>query len=323
MPLRFLPQCFPNGIPLALFGNPPKLPRPPLHTTPMHLRRYLQLDVFAARAGSGNPLGVILDSDGLDSNAMQALAAWLNLSETIFFLPPEDGASYRIRIFTPSSELPFAGHPSVGAAWAAVTCGLAQADDGRLIQQCAAGLLPVQLAGPADDLTILLASPVARQQRTAPGAVPEQLLASIAPGHVPELWDNGPRWWLLPARDATSVRNLVPDMPAIRDWSNATEATGVAVFAPEAGTDHALVVRVFCPADSASVPEDPVTGSANALIAAWLQQRGQLPGSDGSYVASQGREVGRDGRVQVAIDAHGAVWIGGQVQPVIDAQVHW
>lgn len=289
----------------------------------MSPRRYLQLDVFAARAGYGNPLGVILDSDGLDSNAMQALAAWLNLSETIFFLPPEDGASYRIRIFTPSSELPFAGHPSVGAAWAAVTCGLAQANGGKLMQQCAAGLLPVQLSGPADAPTILLASPAAQQQHAMPGAVPEQLQALISRGHVPELWDNGPRWWLLPARDAASVRTLVPDMAAIRDWSHATDATGVAVFAAEACTDHALVVRVFCPADSASVPEDPVTGSANALIAAWLQQRGQLPGNDGCYVASQGREVGRDGRVQVAIDAQGTVWIGGQVQPVIDAQVHW
>ena len=286
-------------------------------------RRYLQLDVFADRPGTGNPLGVILDSEGLDTTAMQALAAWLNLSETVFFLPPEDGASYRIRIFTPSRELPFAGHPSIGAAWAAVTSGLAQPSGGRLIQQCAAGLLPVQVAGPADAPTILLASPPAQRHSTASGAVPEQLQALISPGHVPELWDNGPRWWLLPARDAASVRALVPDMPAIRDWSNATDATGVAVFAAEAGTDHSLAVRVFCPADAASVPEDPVTGSANALIAAWLQQHGQLPRSDASYVASQGRELGRDGRVQVVIDAQGTVWIGGQVQRVIDAQVHW
>lgn len=289
----------------------------------MTSRRYLQLDVFAARPGSGNPLGVILDSDGLDTAAMQALAAWLNLSETIFFLPPDEGASYRIRIFTPSGELPFAGHPSVGAAWAAVTSGLAQPQEGRLVQQCAAGLLPVQVRGPEYAPTILLASPTARQHPTSPGAVPEQLQALLVPGRVPELWDNGPGWWLLPARDAASVRALVPDMPAIADWSNATGATGVAVFAAEAGTDHFLVTRAFCPADAADVPEDPVTGSANALIAAWLQQHGQLPGTDGSYVVSQGREIGRDGRVHVSIDAQGTVWIGGQVQPVIAGQVHW
>ena len=286
-------------------------------------RRYLQLDVFAARPGTGNPLGVILDSEGLDAHSMQSLAAWLNLPETIFFLPPDEGASYRIRIFTPSSELPFAGHPSVGAAWAAVTSGLATPIGGRLIQQCAAGLLPVQVSGPEDTPTISLASPPAQQLFSDPGTVPEDLQALLAPGDAPELWDNGPRWWLLPARDATSLRALKPDMPAIRDWSNATSATGVALFAAEPGPDHALVTRAFCPADAADVPEDPVTGSANALIGAWLQRRGQLPGADGSYVVSQGREVGRDGRVQISIDAQGGVWIGGQVQAVIDGQVHW
>ena len=112
-------------------------------------------------------------------------------------------------------------------------------------------------------------------------------------------------------------------MAALRDWSLATEATGVAVFADEAGTDHTRVVRAFCPADAASVPEDPVTGSANALIAAWLRQRNALPGREGHYVASQGREVGRDGHVQVQVDAQGTVWIGGQVQPVIDGHLRW
>lgn len=286
-------------------------------------RRYLQLDVFAARAGAGNPLGVILDSEGLDAAAMQALAAWLNLSETVFFLPPDKGASYRIRIFTPSTELPFAGHPSVGAAWAAVSYGIAQPHDGALVQQCAAGMLPVCIAGPANSCIVQLASPPARQLPAQSGTVPEQIKALVADGQLPELWDNGPRWWLVPARDARSVRDLQPDMGALFDWTNATDATGVAVFAHEAGTDHALVVRAFCPGDAESVPEDPVTGSANALIGAWLRQRGQLPGADGRYVVSQGREVGRDGRVQVSVDTQGTVWIGGQVQRVIQGQVRW
>ena len=106
-------------------------------------RRYLQLDVFADRPGSGNPLAVVVDAEGLDDAAMQAFANWTNLPETIFLLPPGTGADYRVRIFTPSEELPFAGHPSVGAAWAALEAGLAQPDDGKLIQQCGAGLLPV------------------------------------------------------------------------------------------------------------------------------------------------------------------------------------
>lgn len=290
----------------------------------MAVLRYLQLDVFAPRPGTGNPLGAVLDADDLSSEQMQALAAWLNLSETVFFLRPSaPGADYHIRIFTPTRELAFAGHPSVGAAWTAVTCGLAQPRDGALLQQCAAGLLPVRVSGPAEALQIQLASPPARQRATTANGVPEALLALAANGHAPELWDNGARWWLLPLRDATTVRNLVPDMAALRDWSLATDATGVAVFADEAGTDHSRVVRAFCPADAASVPEDPVTGSANALIGAWLRQRSALPGRVGTYVASQGREVGRDGRVQVEVDAEGTVWIGGQVQPVIDGNIRW
>ncbi|MBH1393841.1 PhzF family phenazine biosynthesis protein [Stenotrophomonas maltophilia] len=290
----------------------------------MALLRYLQLDVFASRPGTGNPLGALLDADALSGEQMQALAAWLNLSETVFFLRPSaPGADYHIRIFTPTRELAFAGHPSVGAAWAAVSCGLAQPRDGALLQQCAAGVLPVRVSGPAETLQIQLASPPARQLATGADAAPETLLALAANGHVPELWDNGARWWLLPLRDAAAVRGLAPDMAALRDWSLATEATGVAVFADEAGTDHTRVVRAFCPADAASVPEDPVTGSANALIAAWLRQRNALPGREGHYVASQGREVGRDGHVQVQVDAQGTVWIGGQVQPVIDGHLRW
>ena len=290
----------------------------------MALLRYLQLDVFASRPGTGNPLGALLDADALSGEQMQALAAWLNLSETVFFLRPSaPGADYHIRIFTPTRELAFAGHPSVGAAWAAVSCGLAQPRDGALLQQCAAGVLPVRVSGPAEALQIQLASPPARQLAAGADAAPEALLALAANGHVPELWDNGARWWLLPLRDAAAVRGLAPDMAALRDWSLATEATGVAVFADEAGTDHTRVVRAFCPADAASVPEDPVTGSANALIAAWLRQRNALPGREGHYVASQGREVGRDGHVQVQVDAQGTVWIGGQVQPVIDGHLRW
>lgn len=286
--------------------------------------RYLQLDVFAHHPGTGNPLGVVFDADGLSTDRMQALAAWLNLSETVFFLrPTAAGADYHVRIFTPASELPFAGHPSVGAAWAAVTCGLVQPRDGTLVQQCAAGLLPVQVAGTANAPTIRLASPAARLLPTASGAVPEALRAVIAEGQGAELWENGPRWWLLPLRDADAVRTLVPDMAALRDWSMATDALGAAVFALEPGADHDLVVRAFCPADAPNVPEDPVTGSANALIGAWLRQRNALPGENGTYVASQGREIGRDGRVQVTVDAQGTVWIGGQVQPVIDGNIRW
>ncbi|HQW59098.1 PhzF family phenazine biosynthesis protein [Thermomonas sp.] len=286
-------------------------------------RRYVQLDVFASRPGAGNPLAAVLDAEGMDTASMQALAAWLNLSETIYFLPPDAGADYRIRIFTPGCELPFAGHPSVGAAWLAATHGLATPRDGQLVQQCAAGLLPAQVHGDPLRPGILLRSPRGRLLEAATGALPRELAAIARPGQAVELWSNGPRWWLLEAGSADALRGLKPDFGAIAGWTDATGSTGVAAFAFEDGGDHQLVVRAFCPGDAVGVPEDPVTGSANAVIAARLHREGRLPGRDGRYIASQGRELGRDGRVTLQVDADGEVWIGGEVQQVIAGSLEW
>lgn len=291
----------------------------------MATRRYLQLDVFAARAGTGNPLGVVLDAEGMDTASMQALAAWLNLSETLFFLPVQDpAADYRIRIFTPGSELPFAGHPSVGAAWAALDAGLVDADARALVQECDAGLLPVRVANtPGGRRGIELRTPRMRALATPPVAIPASWQALAAPGTSPVLWSNGPAWWLLRANSAEAVRAFAPDFAAIATFTNATAATGLAIFAPEPGEGHDVVVRAFCPGDAVNVPEDPVTGSANALVAAWLAAHDALPHADGRYVASQGRELGRDGRVQLRVDADGEVWLGGEVQPVIRGSIDW
>lgn len=286
-------------------------------------RRYVQLDVFAPRPGSGNPLGVVFDAGDLDGAAMQALAAWLNLSETIFFLPPDTGADYRIRIFTPGSELPFAGHPSVGAAWAAVAHGLAKPRDGRLVQQCGAGLLPVAVSGEGANLRVAVRSPRAKPLQEHAAPLPAGLDVIAAPGSPARLWNNGPSWWLVEAASADAVRGYKPDFAAIAAWTNATDSTGVAIFAPAIEADHDVVVRAFCPGDAVNVPEDPVTGSANALVGARLHAQGRLPGGDGGYVASQGRELGRDGRVQVRVDGDGAVWIGGEVRQVIQGSVDW
>ena len=284
-------------------------------------RGYLQLDVFAARAGTGNPLGVVFDAGDMDTGTMQGLAAWLNLSETIFFLPPDAGADYRIRIFTPGSELPFAGHPSVGAAWTAVVHGLATPRDGRLVQQCEAGLLPVEISGTVDAPRVAVRSPRARLlQEHAPLA---GLDAITPPGQTAALWNNGPSWWMVEAASPALLRDLKPDFAAIAAWTNATKSTGVAIFALEPEDGHGVVVRAFCPGDAVNVPEDPVTGSANALVGALLHAQGRLPGFDGRYIASQGRELGRDGRVHVRVDSDGEVWIGGEVQQVIAGTLDW
>lgn len=289
-------------------------------------RRYLQLDVFADRPGGGNPLGVVFEAADFDAASMQAFAAWTNLSETIFLLPPTTAdADYRVRIFTPRQELPFAGHPSVGAAWAVIEGGLATARDGALVQECAAGLLPVRIEGAPGHLRVDVRAPRAQEiagaaSRHATGVA--AALAGLALGRqAPALWNNGPAWWLAELRDGAAVRAMQPDLASISTLTEASGAVGLAVYGRTDASDHQLVVRAYCPADN--IPEDPVTGSVNACIGAQLAQSGTLPGRDGRYVASQGRELGRDGKVHVRVDAEGEVWIGGQVQCVIDGRVDW
>ncbi len=291
----------------------------------MRPRRYLQLDVFADRPGAGNPLGVVLDAADLETERMQAFAAWLNLSETIFFLPPtEADADYHVRIFTPCRELPFAGHPSVGAAWAAIETGMAP-EGTPLIQQCAAGLLPVQVHGTGPQRSIQLRAPSAAPLPVPAGSgdLLDRALAGWRLGSLrPALWNNGPGWWLVELADAAAVRALQPVLAAIAALTRATDAVGLAVFGRAGSSDdHALAVRAFCPADN--IPEDPVTGSVNACIGAALHAANALPAGANAYVASQGRELGRDGRVAVRIDEDGQVWIGGQVQAVIAGSATW
>lgn len=291
----------------------------------MRRRDFLQLDVFADRPGAGNPLAVVLDARDLDTDAMQAFAAWTNLSETTFVLPPvEASASYRVRIFTPRQELPFAGHPSVGTAHALLETGLVSPQNGQLVQECAAGLLPVQVAGEGAARRISVRAPRgrARPLRARPDALLETALAGLVRGGLaPALIDNGPAWWVVELADAHQVRAMVPRQREIAALTEASGAVGLVVFGAATGSDHALAVRAFCPADG--IAEDPVTGSANAAIAAWLHENQALAAVGNPYVASQGREIGRDGRVEVRVDSDGEVWIGGRTQTVIRGTLDW
>ena len=289
-------------------------------------RRYLQLDVFAEHPGGGNPLGVVFDATAMDSASMQAFAAWTNLSETIFLLPPTTpAADYRVRIFTPRQELPFAGHPSVGAAWAAIEGGIATGEGDRLVQECDAGLLPVRIERDGRGIRLHVRAPRARELPQAAadhaGLIAAALLGLPRGQRMPALWDNGPAWWVVELADGNAVRAMVPDLAAIAELTRASGAVGLAVHGRTDAADHQLVVRAYCPADN--IPEDPVTGSVNACIAAQLAAAHALPGTHGDYVASQGRELGRDGKVHVRIDADGEAWIGGAVQCVIDGRVAW
>ena len=292
----------------------------------MRKRRFMQVDVFSHRAGLGNPLAVVIDSDGLDTAQMQQFAAWMNLSETSFLLPPTQAAAdYRVRIFTPRQELPFAGHPSVGAAWVAMESGMVRPREGCLIQQCAAGLLDVRVETSVAGTRTHVCAPDARIRELNPDR--QVQLSSILSGiggfdlHSGQLVNNGPEWLLVELPDEESVRRFQPPLGQIAELCVEIAAVGLAIFARCDGKEFQLVVRAFCPADG--IPEDPVTGSANAAIAALLHDNGQINAVGSTYRASQGREMGRDGIVEVSVDESGQVWIGGNTVAAIEGSLMW
>ena len=289
-------------------------------------RRYVQLDVFADRPGAGNPLAVVLDAEGLDDAAMQAIARWTRLPETTFVFPPTaPGASYRIRMFSPRREVPFAGHPSVGTAHVVLEAGLASPRDGVLMQEGIANVLPLRVDGDGRARTIAVRTPRASLvERVAPDdARIARAIAGMPLGALsPALMDGGRRWWLVEIESEAALHALDPAWGAISQLAMRTESMGVCAFArADAGHDYDLVVRAFVGAPAQF--EDAASGAANATLAAWLAQNDRLPGHGGRYVVSQGREVGFDARLQLHVDAAGDVWSGGHVRTVVTGTIDW
>jgi len=291
----------------------------------MSRRRFLQLDVFADRPGAGNPLAVVLDAQGLDDATMQAIARWTRLPETTFVFPaPGPGADYGIRMFSPRREVPFAGHPSVGTAHAVLRAGLATPRDGLMVQSGIAGELPLRVHDDGPVRRIAVRTPRARIVEVA-GADHPQLRAALAglePGALPQaLVDGGRRWWLAELADEAQLRRAAPDWAAIERLAHATDSMGLCVFARSSDAGHALAVRAWV--GQTACFEDAASGAANATLAAWLASRDALPGTDGRYRVSQGREVGFDAIIELQVDAAGDVWSGGRVQTVIEGTIDW
>lgn len=266
------------------------------------------LDVFANGPLSGNPLAVVRGGEGLDPAAMLALTRWLGFSETTFLLPPEDpAADYRVRIFYPAGELPFAGHPTLGTAAAWLAAGGVPKVAGTVIQECGVGLVPVRiesdrLAFRAPTLLRSGALDPADQDETIrlAGVDQAQVVAAVHAG-------NGPGWKLLHLASAEAVL-------AARPVSTAPLSTDIGLVGRHApGSEVAWEVRAFFADATGSLKEDPVTGSLNAAVAQYLFGAGL---ADSAYLAAQGRQVGADGRVHVSRDAAGEVWIGGAVRMV-------
>jgi PhzF family phenazine biosynthesis protein len=286
--------------------------------------RYLQLDVFAARPGGGNPLAVVIGAGDWSGADMQRFAAWTNLVETTFLLEPhEPRASYRLRIFTPTREIPFAGHPTIGSAHAALDAGLVRAPDGRLLQECAAGLLPILVEGQGAQRRLLVQAPSARVLRRGVDADPQltAILGDRRLGALPPAFvEGGRRWWLAELADEAQVRGWHPNHAAIAALAHASDSLGLCVFARSTAADHELVVRAF-PA-GVGIVEDPASGAANGLVAAYLADSEPAGPLGRGYRVSQGREIGHDASILIRIDG-AAVWVGGQTQTVIDGRASW
>lgn len=272
-------------------------------------RSFRQVDVFTTEAYRGNPVAVVMDGAGLDDETMQRVANWMNLSETTYVLPPTTGdADYRVRIFTPSRELPFAGHPTLGTCHAWLEGGGVPRSEGVVIQECAAGLIQVRRG--AEELAF--AAPALVRSGPVDDGLVERIadMLGVSRGEILDSqWvDNGPGWVGVMLRDAQAVLALTPRSVDL--------FLGVVGAYPE-GAEPAFEVRAFFPASGVSV-EDPVTGSLNASLAGWLLSTGR---ARAPYVASQGAAIGRRGRVNISSDGDGTIWIGGGTVTCVTGQV--
>jgi PhzF family phenazine biosynthesis protein len=264
-------------------------------------RPFAQVDVFSPTAYLGNPVAVIFDAEDLEDADMLRIARWTNLSETTFILPPtRREADYRLRIFTPGGELPFAGHPTLGSAHAWLERGGTPKVPERLLQECEAGLVEVRRR---TELLSFAAPPTRRS-----GDIEEEYLHAIVGAFgidrdqvVAHQWvDNGPGWAVVRLATAQEVLALEPDLSRIPD------AMVGAIGAYPDGSDHTFEMRTFAP--GAGVPEDPVCGSMNAAVGQWLARIGAV---SGGYRVSQGRRLGRAGDITITPDPDGTLWVGG------------
>lgn len=268
-------------------------------------RRFAQVDVFGSGPCTGNPVAVVLDAEGMGEEEMQSFARWTNLSETAFVLPPtRPGADYRVRIFTPVLELPFAGHPTLGTCHAWLEAGGEPADPAEIVQECEAGPIRIRREGGrlAFEAPPLVRSGPASDEDAA--KVADALQIDPAEMLAVEWVDNGPGWIAVLLESAERVLELRPgDLDC---------DLGVVGFHPP-GAEAAIELRAFTPVNGLAW-EDPVTGSLNASVAQWLLGSGRLAAP---YVATQGGAIDRAGRIEISQGDDGAVWVGGRTETVI------
>jgi PhzF family phenazine biosynthesis protein len=280
-------------------------PLAPAWKTEIVSRRFTQVDVFGGGPWSGNPVAVVLDADGMGEEKMQRFARWTNLAETTFVLPPTSAeADYRVRIFTPVLELPFAGHPTLGACHAWLEAGGEPGDPNEIVQECEAGLIRIRhgeerLAFAAPPL--VRSGPASEEDRAK---VADSLALDPKEMQAVEWVDNGPGWIAVLLESAERVLEL---RPGALDFD-----LGAVGFHPP-GSEAAIELRAWAPVNGLAA-EDPVTGSLNASVAQWLIGSGRLAAP---YLAHQGTAIDRAGRIHVSQGGDGTIWVGGRTEAVI------
>jgi PhzF family phenazine biosynthesis protein len=277
------------------------------------LRRFQQVDVFSPDPLSGNPLAVVLDSEGLATDQMQQFTRWMNLSETTFLLPPTTpDADYRVRIFTLPHELPFAGHPTLGTCHAWLRAGGEPRQADVVVQECGLGLVRIRRT----DAVLAFAAPPLLRSGPVDDALVDQIAAVLLVDRsdiIDAEWaDNGPGWVVIVLDSADAVLALEPVAT-----SSGRLDIGVVGRYPE-GSEYAYEIRAIFSDGLGGLQEDPVTGSLHAAVAQWLISTGR---ATAPYVASQGTRLGRTGRPQIDQDADGTVWVGGPTRTYIEGTV--
>ena len=276
------------------------------------MRRFQQVDVFSPRPLGGNPVAVVLDSEGLTTDQMERFTRWSNLSEATFLVPPTDAAAdYSVRIFTAGGELPFAGHPTLGTCHAWLRAGGVPRDPGRILQQCPVGLIPIRRI---DGVLAFGAPPLIRSGPVEPTELSRiaGILGIDMAAIIDSEWvDNGPGWVAVMLQSADAVLAVRPS------GSQERFDIGMVGMYPT-GSECAYEVRAIFGGGHGAIVEDPVTGSLNASLAQWLVGSGRI---SAPYTVSQGRAMGRTGQPRISADQDGSIWVGGETHTVIEGTV--
>ncbi|MFW1762173.1 PhzF family phenazine biosynthesis protein [Acinetobacter calcoaceticus] len=288
----------------------------------MSVVAFKQVDVFTSQAFKGNPVAVIMDASTLTSEQMQAIANWTNLSETTFVLPATDSqADYQVRIFTPQNELPFAGHPTIGTAHALLEAGLITAKEGKLVQQCGAGLVALTVSE-LNHISFELPQP----KITPLDTTQTQKLAEILKCQIDTQWnaalvDVGARWVVLQAVNAEAVLATQPDFAALKQHDLEMKVGGATVYGFYENNDEQKHIEVRSFAPSIGINEDPVCGSGNGSVASFIRYHGILPAQNDQVLSSQGRVLGRDGQLQLNL-YQDKILVGGSAVTCIDGTIN-